>query len=307
MNTNKTGQWSQRLGDGTLCIFLFHGVVSESPWDVRNYTGKHRLKSEFRAILEDLKRSGTPLSMDDVIHHQQTGEPYPSRAFAITFDDGFENNLTVAAPELDRLGIPATFYITTGFIEDNAMSWIDRIEWALERTLIGSLCLPWRTGAISFATRAERIALLTEIRRFAKKDRSIDPQALASDIQAQCDLPETWSGDNALDQKMNWDQVRMLADNPLFIVGGHSHRHDILSFLEPDALAVELETSVRLMRDRAGLSCRHYSYPEGLAHCYSDAVIEALRGHGVVCCPTAEDGDNTPETGLFHLKRIMVG
>ena len=41
--------------------------------------------------------------------------PFPPNSFAITFDDGFENNLSVAAPLLSDLKIPLTIYITTNF------------------------------------------------------------------------------------------------------------------------------------------------------------------------------------------------
>jgi peptidoglycan/xylan/chitin deacetylase (PgdA/CDA1 family) len=57
-------------------------------------------------------------------------------AFVLTFDDGFENNYTIAAPILLRLNVPAIFYITTDYIEKNMMSWIDLIEYAAEHSRI---------------------------------------------------------------------------------------------------------------------------------------------------------------------------
>jgi hypothetical protein len=54
------------------------------------------------------------------------------------------------------------------------------------------------------------------------------------------------------------------------------------------------------------VAIEHYSYPEGLANCYSDRVIDLLRRQGIVCAPSAEHGVNRVGDDLFHLKRIMV-
>ena len=56
------------------------------------------------------------------------------RSFAITFDDGFENNFSVAAPILVNFKIPFTIYITTNFVNKNAMSWIDKVDHAVDKT-----------------------------------------------------------------------------------------------------------------------------------------------------------------------------
>ena len=45
----------------------------------------------------------------------------PPRALSITFDDGYANNATVAAPILKRLGLHATFFIATGFLDGGRM------------------------------------------------------------------------------------------------------------------------------------------------------------------------------------------
>ena len=89
-----------RLTTDGLAIFLFHGVVREPRYAVRNYTGKHMERDRFYRIVEGLKHAGSALSMDDVVDHCRSGRPFPPRAFVVTFDDGFENNVSIAAPIL---------------------------------------------------------------------------------------------------------------------------------------------------------------------------------------------------------------
>lgn len=295
-----------QLRDDAIAIFLFHGVIERHRHAVRNYMRKHIDRERFLDILCALKDAGTPLTMDDVVSLLQARQPLPPRGFVITFDDGFRNNLTVAAPALDELEIPATFYATTNFIDQNAMSWIDRIEWCLEQVSRANLSLPWKERAIEISTPASKIDVLSDIRAQVKSDRAIDVDEFVSDIFAQCGMAEVHASDDELDQKMNWKELRELAAHDRFIVGGHSHTHPILSFLDAPALSMELDTSLSLLAQRAGIGPRHYSYPEGLPHCYSSAVIDALKARGVVCCPSAESGVNPSGSDLFHLKRINV-
>jgi peptidoglycan/xylan/chitin deacetylase (PgdA/CDA1 family) len=298
--------YAARLRSDRFVIFLFHGVISQQTHAVRNYNRKHLEADYFADSLKCLLAAGGhPTSLDEVVAAHAAGEDLPPQSFIVTFDDGFLNNLTVAAPILADLSIPATFYVTSDFIESNRMSWVDRIEWAVERLPSGRLSLPWAAQA-TFADNDSKRTLLSDIRVHVKSDRTITMDDLASDIQRQLGLPETWSSDDPLDQKMTWGQVAELAAHPLFEVGGHSHTHGILAFLDEPELEKEINLSIAMLRDKAGIAPRHYSYPEGLEHCYSDMVIDKLKARGVVICPSAIDGDNNRVSDLFHLRRVMA-
>ena len=296
--------YSDHLRKEGVAIFLFHGVIREQRFAVRNYTGKHLLRERFVSVLEDLHHHGTAVSLEEIVAAQR-GKPLPERAFAVTFDDGFENNYSVAAPILSGLEIPATFYVTTGFIESNDSSWIDRIEYAVEGKGQFQLALPFREGGRRYATREEKVGLLEEIRRFVKNDPTVDPYAFAQDICRQLGVT-AMAPEPDLDQKMSWDQIRVLSQNGLFLIGGHGHTHRILAYLDSKALEEEIVQSLTKLRRQLGSPVEHYSYPEGLSHCYSDRVIRLLRDHGIFCAVTAEEGINRPGDDLFRLKRIMV-
>lgn len=296
-----------RVGPRSVAIYLFHGVVKDSPYAVRNYTRKHLIESEFSNFLKALKRKGVPLSMDEVVEIKSQGKPYPDKSFAITFDDGFENNLSVAAPILSDLAIPATFYVSTDLVDQNHMSWIDRIELILEKKPRGQLAFSWAPDKTwEFGSAEEKITILKHLRSHVKRDASIDTDRLVAEIYRQLDEKCIDKSNDPLDLKLNWDQVRQLHDDPNFIVGGHSHHHVNLAFLNDNELNYEIETSLSLLQEKGGFRATHYAYPEGLAHCYSQRVIDVLKGNGIVCSPTAIDGTNLVSEDLFHLKRIFV-
>jgi peptidoglycan/xylan/chitin deacetylase (PgdA/CDA1 family) len=296
--------YSQFLADDTYAIFLFHGVVPSYKHPVRNYTRKHISLERFTEILESLKARGTAVSMPEIVEATQTGRPLPPGAFSITFDDGFENNYSVAAPAMRALEIPGMFYVTSGFIDENGASWIDLIEYAVERTPVVSLTLPYAGLTGQFVTVEEKIALLNRVRQVVKGDRSIDPYAFAAEVARQTGAG--FEPDPDLDQKMSWEQVRAMSEDPLFTIGGHSHTHRIMAYLEPDELVREVDLSLDLVRPHVAGPLTHYSYPEGLTFCYSDEVIRLLMERGIVCSPSAEHGVNRLGDDLFHLKRVMV-
>ncbi|RMF82809.1 MAG: hypothetical protein D6744_05680 [Planctomycetota bacterium] len=296
----------ERLEDDRLTIFLFHGVIRGGTWRVRNYTHKHLPREMFAAVLRGLTAAGSPMSMEQALWHVTNHEPFPPRSFAITFDDGFENNLSVAAPILADFQCPATFYLTTDFIERNAMSWIDRLEACFERAATVRVRLPWLDEPVHAHAPAERIGLLEAIRTHVKQTRDIDRDAFVADVCAQCGVVEQTSGDGPLDKKLSWAQVRRLAADRLFTIGGHTHTHATLSFLDDDALASELDASLRLLGERGGVAPRHYSYPEGLTGDFDDRVIAALKSRGIRCCPTAIDGTNACDADPFRLHRVTI-
>src|SRR3954469_1945522 len=45
----------------------------------------------------------------------------PRRSLCITFDDGYADNYRIALPILRRLGLPATFFVATGFLDGGCM------------------------------------------------------------------------------------------------------------------------------------------------------------------------------------------
>jgi len=297
--------YTNRLGD-ELAIFLLHGVVKKSEYRVRNYTRKHLEDGYFIRVLTSLKNAGTPLSLDEILHLIIHKKPFPKKAFAITFDDGFMNNYSIAAPILAEMRIPATFYISTGMVDANAMTWIDRIEWCFEYNSKDNIRLPWEKTARRLITRENQIAVLDEIRRYVKSHRDVDQDRFVSFVYSEFGAKEVTKSDDPLDRKLLWDQVSELDAHELFTIGGHAHNHEILSFLSQNKLHRIVTTSLAYLVEKAGVETIHYSYPEGLEHCYSEPVIAELKSNGIKICPTAIDGTNPSGCDPFHLNRIFL-
>ncbi len=88
------------------------------------------------SVLEDqltlLDRLGrTPITVAEGLRHLESGRP--GHRVAMTFDDGYADNVTRAFPILRRHGARATFYLTAGWIEERRTPWWDVLAHALEQ------------------------------------------------------------------------------------------------------------------------------------------------------------------------------
>jgi peptidoglycan/xylan/chitin deacetylase (PgdA/CDA1 family) len=287
-------------------IFLFHGVIEKNFFEVRNYNKKHILKKEFLKILRLLKKRGNVLSLDEIFYCIKNHINLPKNTYAITFDDGFENNYSLAAPILDELNVPSTFYFSTDFIENNTMSWIDKIEYCVELKKKGEVYIPWLRRKIQFNSKQSKINLLKNIRYFVKNYLGFNINNFVNHFFSQCNIQIINHSNINIDKKINWKQTNLLKNHRLFKVGGHSHEHLSLGLLSSKQSTLQIRKSFRLFKKRINLNLDHYSYPEGRTIDYNKSIITTLKSSGIKLCPTAIEGKNNLNSSLFHLKRILI-
>jgi biofilm PGA synthesis lipoprotein PgaB len=95
-------------------IFMYHHVARDTP-PVTSVTPER-----FREQMDFLEREGfevLPLMM--VVEALRAGDAVPDKSIVLTFDDGYESVLTVAAPELERRGWPFTVFVSTDSVDRN--------------------------------------------------------------------------------------------------------------------------------------------------------------------------------------------
>jgi len=294
------------ISKNNFVIFLFHGVVQKNLFEVRNYKKKHILKLEFLNILKLLKKRGNVLSLDEIFYSIKNHIDLPKNTYAITFDDGFENNYSLAAPILDDLNLPSTFYFSTDFIENNSMSWIDQIEYCVELKRKGEVYIPWLKKKIGFDSLKSKINLLDNIRYFLKNNFGFNIKNFVNLFFDECGIKIIHHSNTSIDKKINWKQTNILKKHHLFNVGGHSHEHLSLGLLSNKHSIIQIKKSFKLFKKRINLDLQHYSYPEGRKIDYNKSIISLLKSRGIKLCPTAIEGKNNSNTGLFDLKRILI-
>jgi len=291
-----------------LTILLYHGVTGCQSHGIENYSGKHIKVEGFEKQMRFLRDNANVLSMDDIVDISISGGNYPENAVAITFDDGFENNYTQAAPILDDYKLPTTFYITSGIVNTTIMFWVDKLEDIINLTEKEALTVKLdKEVNFPLIDQKAKILALNTIKSFCKQASKEEKDRVI--CQLECDLsvtPDVSHSNNY--RKVSWGQLKSMSNQDLFTIGGHSLYHDILSSMDVKEMDKDIQLSLDLLEYNLGVSIEHYSYPEGQEHHYNQSVIDAIKSKGIKCSPSAVHGVNIKGgCDLFNLKRIMVG
>jgi len=254
----------------------------------------------------DLKKNGKCIPMDEVLNKIKSKTVFDDYSFAISFDDGFYNNYKVAIPMLKKLNLSAIFYITTDFVDKNLSSWIDQIEYMVERVPSANLNTFWGKAGFN-SSIISKIKFLNQVRKHVKKSKSIDPYKFASWIAKELKFKGNYKYlSHPMLKKMQWKHVKKIKNQKLFLIGGHSTKHRVLSSLKKIDVLSDLSKSIKIINKKLKIKLRHYSYPEGFRNSFGKREIKILKRNNIKICPAAEHGLNNHNTGLFYLKRIMV-
>jgi len=91
--------------------------------------------SLFAEQMEWLSRNARVVPLEIVTDPLKRHQPLPTRTVVLTFDDGYRDFYTDAAPHLGRYGFPATVFLTTGYCGETN-SWPGQPSWVEEKSLL---------------------------------------------------------------------------------------------------------------------------------------------------------------------------
>lgn len=288
---------SSRNGGAGLNIFIFHRVLREP--DPLLPSEPHA--AQFDAICGWLKSWFNVLPLQDAVQQLQRGS-LPSRAVAVTFDDGYADNFEVAAPILQRHGLPATVFVATGFLDGGSM-WNDGIIEAIRGAEVPELemagpsegLLEGRVGVASLEQKRAAMAWLLPRAKYM-------PLARRASFAGR--LMEHAQVRRPVGLMMTSEQVRRL---PQFgvQVGAHTVNHPILSGLDADASLVEIRDSKRELERIVGAPIPLFAYPNGkLGDDYQALHVEQVRDAGFTAALSTHGGVARASSDMFQLPRF---
>src|SRR6266404_5015149 len=118
-----SARWIKGKPVSEALILAYHRVAA-LPFDPQllSVTPDH-----FAEHLEVLHRYYRPTRLRQLAQTPESGVS-SSRAVVITFDDGYADNLYNATPLLERYDVPATVFVTTGYVDATREFWWDELE-----------------------------------------------------------------------------------------------------------------------------------------------------------------------------------
>jgi len=222
----------------------------------------------------------------------------PRRAVALTFDDGYRDNLTHAAPVLARHGLPATIFLATGFIGTTAVPWFDRVAQALKATTRGAFEAPWGER-VQVRTTTERLIALDRALAYLKTLAHDDLERRLAAILDQLAVTDDTFFSNVM---LTWHDVRALRGFG-FSLGAHTVTHPLLSRVSYERAEMEILSSRTAIESACGERPRTFAYPNGRPEDYTPAIQDLVRRAGFTCAVTTRFGLNTSATSPYELRR----
>jgi peptidoglycan/xylan/chitin deacetylase (PgdA/CDA1 family) len=251
----------------------------------------------FERQMAYIARTFRVLTVEELAERSRRGS-VPRNALAITFDDGYRDCLTHAAPILVRHGLPATLFLTTGFIGTAEAPWFDQVAMAFKATRATSVVAPWG-GPLDLGSRVDRLAAMERTLGYFKRlSDNVLRRHFDQLLGALAVTDRTWFKDLML----GWDDVQTLVRSGIAI-GAHTVTHPVLSRVSPERASAEIVGSRTMIKSACGFVPKAFAYPNGRPEDYTDAVMRLVVEAGFTCAVTTRFGLNTSETPPYELRR----
>lgn len=227
--------------------------------------------------------------------------PLPANAVAMTFDDGYADNLA-AARTLARYGASATFYITAGCLAGGEPFWPVEIRYLVR-------ALPAKHYEVSAGPAQVQIdATTSEGRRAAVK--RLTEAFKGHPVPVRDALRERLRGlAGAVEVPrvmLTWDEVREMHRLGMTI-GSHTLTHPNLPNAGLTAARRELVESKALIEAELGASVTMFSYPNGGAERYCTPELKHIVAEaGFEAATTSRNAFATRASDVYALERIQV-
>jgi peptidoglycan/xylan/chitin deacetylase (PgdA/CDA1 family) len=313
-----------RRGKGPV-VLLYHRVArTSSDPQLLCVTPEHF--AEHTALIAE---SYEPARLRDLVAALRTGEP-PPRAVAITFDDGYADNLGEAKPVLESNRVPATVFVVSGWIGGDRPFWWDELEVLLLlpgrlppvlELEVGTEILRWELGEDAVYTPEAAAArsgwtvldghnpgprqliyreLSARLRRLEETARERVLDSLRS-VGERND--ET---DGELARPLTLHELRRLAAGDLVDIGAHTVTHPTLSKLAPDMQREEIIGSRLQLESALGRPVASFAYPYGGARDFDQTTALIVRDAGFdhACANVASRLERG--TDVYRLPRVLV-
>lgn len=282
----------------------------------------------FSKQLAVLSAQFTPVPLLELAEHARRNT-LPRHAVAVTFDDGYADNLEQARPLLERFGVSATVFVASSYIGGEREFWWDD----LERLLLTEGQLPqrlqmrvgrdtreWDLGSASVygVDMCRRHAGWTVERRDHPTARHLvyrdlcgllrtcstaDREAALEELASQAEGTQTPRGTH---RPLSAADLSQLGDGGLVEIGAHSANHPTLSALPFWIQKEEIDSSKARVEALTGRRASAFAYPFGTPGDYTASTVDLVRDAGFACACVATPGRVEPGEDLLRLPRVIV-
>ena len=233
-------------------------------------------------------------------------KPVPANAVVITVDDGYEDFYRFAYPILKEEGVPATFFVATGFVNRDLWLWTDQVGWLLRKEFVvpeskqisGFNVKPGRYDNVRRLSL--RNALLAHLLTIPDDEKH---ECIAELSNITCrplptESPEEFAA-------VTWQQLQEMQDNGIEI-GGHTVTHPSLGQVDYARAKQEIVGCMSDLTENLGDRPRTFCYPNGMPSDFQSFLPGLIADAGFVGACVAFP-DSLGCRNLFAIRRHSSG
>jgi glycosyltransferase involved in cell wall biosynthesis/peptidoglycan/xylan/chitin deacetylase (PgdA/CDA1 family)/SAM-dependent methyltransferase len=258
--------------DGKAAILLYHRID-------RSVRDRWRLcvsPENFDSQLDHILQRFQPVSLRELADSVRDGR-VRHRSIALTFDDGYRDNLTKASRLLEERGAPATFFISGDGAAVGETFWWEQLDASLEKMGLDGEAARELHWTLAHASEEDRRRLLE-------------------------DLPR---GEGPFPARMSREELATLAGRPLAEIGAHGWSHRALDPLTPEELGREIGENIRALSEGVGVEVASFAYPFGGP--LTRETQDVLSGFGIAVACVIGPEPVSARCDPLALPRLEVG
>ncbi len=296
----------------TASIFVYHRIAEPAidPWGLAVSPG------QFREQLLWLKAHADPVPLEAIVLARSPHD-LPERPVAITFDDGYADVLFNALPVLEELKLPATVFLTAGYVDLPGEVWSDELAWrilllqgdmmrlarscgfsppSLRASSGSSSWYAWESPAdlrqwlysalctqLVGSSPARQNLVVEEARKWTEGDPPAAPARFLTSGEAQ-----------------------RLASSPWIEIGAHTVTHPALANLTPAEQSFEIAESREMLVRLTRREVRSFAFPYGKKHHFNSTSVQAVRDAGYRCSCVNYGRPVSRNTSRWMLPRYQI-
>ncbi len=263
-------------------------------------------REAFEKQIEYLKNNFNLVTLDDLVKNYQQQGFFSKNTIVITIDDGYNDFYEIAFPVLKKYNVPATFFVTTRFVDGDFWLWPDCVRYILEHS--NEIDLSRISSDLEYTSKQmtdrDRQTVWGMIITFLlsiaedEKNHWLVRFAELQNVKIPNEPIEEY-------RAVSWSQVNELDANNIEI-GAHTQTHPSLGRLKENQLSVEILGAVEIIQNQIGHSPRSFCFPNGQPSDYTESVKQHIKDAGCQSAVTAFY-DEYFVNDLFELRRFCVG
>ena len=217
------------------------------------------------------------ISLDEM-HRRMTQGEFRKKFVVFTFDDGYEDNFTLAYPIFQKFNLPFAIYITKALVEMNLKCWwydLEDILLCYNKINIADLNLQTQT-------KEQKEEAFLKLRSLIIHTPFEKGYAFYRTLMAKyppCKPHAQWS-------TMSKEQLHILNDDPLVTLGAHTVNHYPLSKLQLAEATLEVVESKNYLELLLQKPVEHFSYPYGSSDEAGEREFEIVKQAGFITATT---------------------